>query len=349
MYKSCLFLLYSIIAISAFSQQPFVFEGREIVSGSIEHFTIKVHHDAAETTIPVTVFHGKNNGPVLGLTAGVHGYEYTPILASQKLIKMIDPQELKGTIILVSIANMGSFLGRTPYINPIDHKNLNRSFPGLKKGSLTEQIAYFISQKVIARCDYFVDMHSGDAPEDLMPYVAYYQHDDRKQISKQGRAMASSMGFDPIIVFKTKGKSYMNKEEPSLYCSAEAFKRGIPAVDIECGRLGMVEDELTEKIVMGIERLLTHLEMAQEVAIAIKESKFIEKRSYLTSTVNGIFYPFKKSGEYVKKGTKIGHVTNFFGKSIQEVYADTNGIILYIIGTPPINKGETLCAIGVLK
>ncbi|MEL7003018.1 MAG: M14 family metallopeptidase [Bacteroidota bacterium] len=331
---------------SLWAQATFEFEGQKILPGTKAHLKIPIKDKENETFLPITIFHGKENGPVVGITAGVHGYEYAPILAGQQLIGQIDPQKLKGTVVLVQVANIASFLGRSPYINPLDRKNLNRSFPGNADGSITERIADFISQKIIPRSDYFLDVHSGDAPEDLMPYAAYYQHDDKVNISQKGREIASHLGFDHIVVFRTTGKEYMQKGKPSLYCSAEAFKQGIPAADIECGRLGIIEQETVEKIVRAVKSMLSHLQMTSGDLVKTKGLLFIDKRTYMSSGHTGFFYSMKSSGDYVRKGMQIGYVTNFFNETVEEVYAETSGIILYMLGTPPVNKGETLVAIG---
>jgi len=331
------------------TQSMFEFEGDKIAPGSKKHITITLSDTDEDAIIPITIFHGSNDGPVLGITAGVHGYEYAPILAGQSLISTIDPKSMNGTVILVQIANVGSFLGRSPYVNPLDKKNLNRSFPGDSKGTITERIAAFITQNIITRCDYFVDVHSGDAPEDLMAYSAYYQHDDFPKISAKGRQMASHMGFDHVVVFKTKGKEYMLPTRPSLYCSAEAFKQHIPAIDIECGRLGLVEKVYVDKIINGIESLLKYLEMIEGEPLTPSSIALIGQRHTQSSAHTGFFYPDKSSGDYVLKGMKLGHITNFFGQHMHTVYAEESGIILYMIGTPPIQKGETLANIGVIN
>ncbi|MBI3949226.1 MAG: succinylglutamate desuccinylase/aspartoacylase family protein [Acidobacteria bacterium] len=114
------------------------------------------------TRIPISVFHGLRPGPVLALVAGNHGYEYTPILALQRLRARLDPQALAGTVIMVHVANMPSLLRRTIYYSPIDGKNLNRAYPGRKDGTASDRIAYAITKEVIERCDYLVDLHCGD-------------------------------------------------------------------------------------------------------------------------------------------------------------------------------------------
>lgn len=337
------------ISITSFAQESFSFEDKQVLPGSKEHFTIPISDGKHETFIPITVFQGNEKGPVLGITAGVHGYEYSPILAGQALIGKIDPEKLKGTVILVHASNVDSFLGRSPYVNPNDGKNLNRSFPGNADGTITERIADYISTKVIPRCTHFIDAHSGDAPEDLIPYSGYYHNDGMPEVSAKGKEMAENLGFDYILVFQTTGKDYMKDDMPSLYCSAQAFKLGIPAADIECGRLGMVEQDNVDKIVDGLLNLMISMGMMENDPAPVGEKWVIKDRSSVQSGSTGFFYRNKEAGDYVTKGMNLGYITDFFGNTIEEVFTEEAGVLLYILGTPPINKDETIASIGVLK
>jgi hypothetical protein len=85
------------------------------------------------------------------------------ITALQRLRQSIDPRALRGTLILVHIANPPSFYGRTIYASPADGKNLNRVFPGRPDGTLSERIAYAITTQVIAKADFLVDLHGATA------------------------------------------------------------------------------------------------------------------------------------------------------------------------------------------
>ncbi len=256
---------------------------------------------------------------------------------------------LTGTVILIQAANVESFLGRSPFVNPKDGKNLNRSFPGDPNGTLTERIADFISTKVIPRCTHFIDAHSGDAPEDLIPYSGYYHNDNMPEVSAKGREMARHLGFEYVLLFQTTGKDYMKQSSPSLYCSAQAFKLGIPAADIECGRLGMVEPTYVNRIVKGLTNLMDALGMTAKNPEEVGALFYCESRASLKSEHTGFFYPNKAAGDYVTKGMKIGHITDFFNETKQEVFSSTNGVILYLLGTPPVNKGETLASIGIIE
>ncbi|MFD2826671.1 succinylglutamate desuccinylase/aspartoacylase family protein [Leeuwenhoekiella polynyae] len=331
----------------SFGQRSFTFEGTEIPAGTKAHFKIPVEDSGESTFIPITIFNGAAAGETLGITAGVHGYEYPPILGAQRLIKSIDPKNLKGTVILVQVANLNSFLNRKSFMKPEDDENLNRVFPGKKDGNLSEQIAYYISNSIINRVDYFLDMHAGDAAEDLMSYGAYYRNANMPEISATGKRMALALGFDHIVTFNTDGKDYMKAENPSLYTSAEAFKRGIPSTDIECGRLGIADMQAAAQVEHAVLGLLQELDFTSNSKEAAQNTaNIITDRTYAESSVSGIFYPLKKAGDYVVKGMEVGYITDFFGNIKETVYAEANGLLLLILGTPPVNKGETLTVIG---
>ncbi|WP_299255534.1 succinylglutamate desuccinylase/aspartoacylase family protein [uncultured Aquimarina sp.] len=336
------FLLTSTFVIA---QKSFVFQNKSIKPGTKKHFEIPVVNDTDSTFIPVTVFHGSKQGSILGITAGVHGYEYPPILAAQQLNQKIDPTKLSGTIILVQIANVPAFLGRSPFLNPMDNKNLNRSFPGDSNGSITQRMADVLTKKVIERSDFFVDMHAGDAPEDLHSYNAWYQSEALPEVSRKGREMALAMGFDYSIIFNIAKERL---QAPSLYCSQEAFHRKIPSVDIECGRLGIPNKIETDRIVNGMFSLFVHLNMMDFNNESVsRKSIVIAKRFTIKSTSTGLFYTEKKAGDFIKKGELLGYITDFFGNKLENVKASQSGMILYMIGTPPINEGETIMNVGV--
>lgn len=345
--KRALFIsLLVIIHIHGLAQSPFSFQNKSIAPGTKSHIKVPVRSDKDSTFVPITIFHGVKSGPILGITAGVHGYEYPPILAAQELNKTIDPQKLTGTIILVQLANVPAFLGRSPYVNPMDGKNLNRSFPGDSEGTITQRIAHTITNEVIAKSDFFVDMHAGDAPEDLRSYNAWYRSDALPEVSKKGKEMALAMGFDYSIIFDIKEKRL---KSPSIYCSQEAFHRNIPSVDIECGRLGIPGKVESKRIVNGMMSLLKHLQMVDNTSLeSTVKPTIIANRVTFKSKSTGLFYTEKKAGDLIKKGELIGYTTDFFGITLEKVIASESGVILYMIGTPPINKGETLMNVGML-
>ena len=159
-------LLVPIVAhAQAFTVGPLTAQPGSLVSGEL---AIAPAGDEG-TTIPISILHGAKPGPVLALIAGVHGQEYTPILALQRLRTAIDPATLAGTIVMVHVANVPSYAARTIYYSPVDRQNLNRMFPGRADGTVSQRIADRITREVIARATHGVDIHAGDGNESLRP------------------------------------------------------------------------------------------------------------------------------------------------------------------------------------
>src|ERR1043166_1270929 len=170
------------------------------------------------THIPVTVVTGQHEGPVLALVAGTHGGEPSPILGLQRVRAELDPAQLKGTVILVHIANVPSFVHRTIYRGPWDQKNLNRVFPGKHDSTASERIAHAVTTQVIDQCDYLVDLHSGDGNEALRPY-SYWNNlglDDR--VDRVAREMALAFGLDHIVIDRGRPRD----PNASVFCSNTA-------------------------------------------------------------------------------------------------------------------------------
>jgi predicted deacylase len=154
-------------------QKSFEFAGHSIKPGEKKSIMLPIRAISGDSSfIPITIVHGIQTGPVLGLITGIHVYEYPPIMALQKLRASLNATDLKGTVIMVHIANVKAFFGRSVFYNPVEGKNVNRLFPGNESGTLSDVIAHTITTRIISRCQYLVDIYAGDANEDLHPYVA---------------------------------------------------------------------------------------------------------------------------------------------------------------------------------
>jgi hypothetical protein len=294
------------------------------------------------TTIPISVIHGGSPGPTLALIAGNHGYEYTPIIALQRLLPRLDPKQLSGSLILVHVANMPSFLKRTIYYSPVDGKNLNRAYPGKADGSVSERIAYQITREIIEHADYVLDIHCGDGNESLRPYSYWDIKAGNKEVVEKSKQLALAFGLDRIV---------MDTERPtdpaqSVYCSTTATTRGKPAITIESGGLGATDNESIERIERGVISVMRHLKMIEGQSQPVEHPMFIDRSAVLRSDETGIFYPLVEKGHTVVKDALMGYVTDFFGKRIYELRAPFAGEVLYILGTPPVSKGEPLAMVG---
>jgi predicted deacylase len=337
-----LFVFSLLIANPAQCQKTLKVGGVTSSSGEIKSGFINVPagSDGPEIRIPITVVNGKKKGPVLALTAGIHGYEYPPILALQRLRQQLDPAKMSGTVIMVHVVNIPSFLKRTIYYNPHDWKNQNRVFPGKIDGSMTERIAYQITNEVLKQCDYHLDLHCGDGNEDLMTYL-YYTETGNPELDEKTLDLAKNFGFKVIIHVTARPKG-----QPASMCANASLFMGKPALTVECGKLGRTSEEDISTILNGCSNILKHLNMIDGQPERLFDPIWIRKTTYIRSEHEGIFYPLSQGGRHVQKGELLGYLTDFFGNIIQKTIAPHDGIVMYIIATPPMSKGEPMVKIG---
>jgi predicted deacylase len=293
------------------------------------------------TTVPFTIINGRERGPVLALVSGTHGMEYVPIIASQRLRGEIDPASLRGAVILVHVANMPSVLGRTIYYSPADGKNLNRVFPGKADGTLSERIAEAITREVIVRATHVVDLHCGDGNESLRPYT-YWITTGEPAVAEAGRQMALAFGLDHIV----KDTERPLDAAASIYLSNTAITRGKPALTTETGGMGRVDEESIGLVQRGVFGLMRQLGMRADGPRPVTAPVWIERNQVLRASATGIFYAEVERGHTVAKGVRLGRITDFHGRTLEEVLAPFDGEILYVVGTPPVSKGEPLAMIG---
>ena len=317
-------------------------ERNSTVAGNLN---VPAGDDGPGTSIPVTVFNGAEDGPTLTLMAGTHGAEYAPIIAMQQLTPKLDLEEMVGALIIVHIANLPAFTERTVYFGPTDLKNLNRSYPGNPNGTLTERIAHTITTEILDQSDYFIDIHAGDANEALLPsYSAYYWEAGGESVVAESRRLAVAFGLDTIVEFGGKLPQPSNR----IYTSAQAVARGIPSIDIESGQLASSEPRFVQPIVDGSISVLRELEMIPGNPSPAQSPLMIRDRTRVNSEYDGIWYPDEKidAGQFISEGTLLGKITDYHGRKLQDVRAPASGILLILIATPPVNRGESIVVIG---
>jgi len=346
-FRRVFFFLLAVLVIQSFScgeeeNVRFVVGDIMVEPGEMRSGYLHVpEKDGIKTRIPVTVINGSKAGGVLALVAGVHGYEYPPILALYRLKENIDPATLSGTLILVHIANLQSFQKRIIYYNPHDWKNLNRVFPGDPEGTISQRVAYVLKKEVVDRCDYLIDLHCGDGNEALIPYT-YWMISGNKELDELSKKMALAFGIKYIIIDQSRTKDLSDSKY--LGNTAVLFKK--PAITTESGYLGKSDEESIVRNTKGILSVMRLFGMIHGEPSMVSDPIWIDKYEVVYSEADGLFYPLTEMGFYAQKGEKVGYLTDYLGNVIQELHAPFSGIVLYIINTPPANKGEPLFEIG---
>ena len=294
------------------------------------------------TRIPITIVRGAQAGPTLALIAGTHGSEVAPVVALERVRAALDPARLRGTVLIVHVANMPSFLGRTIYYSPVDGKNLNRVYPGKADGTVSERIAFAITRDIIEAADYLVDMHAGDGNESLRPYTYWSPLGLNARADSIAREMALAWGNDHIVIDTMRPRD----RNASVYTQNTAQIRGKPSLTTETGYLGVPVEEMVQRNVDGVFRLLRYLRMLPGDVELVRSPLFFERTEVLRSPATGVWHAKVERGQSVQKGTVVGILTDFFGVTQAEIRAPFGGIMLYVVATPAMSQGEPMGMIG---
>jgi predicted deacylase len=298
----------------------------------------------AGTNIAVAVVHGSRPGPVMALVAGAHGTEYASIIALEKLIALLEPAQLSGTVVIVPLVNVESFEHKVPHLNPVDGKNMNRFYPGSPNGTQTERASYVLTREVVERCDHLIDLHGGDLDENLRPYT-YWTVTGNQKVDQTAREMALAFGLDTIIISADRPRD----PAQSRYLENTASLRGKPSLTVEAGYAGTVETDDVNALIDGCVSVMRYLQMLPGLPAAVEHPVWIERVITVSSEQTGMFYPLVKRGSYVEKGLLIGYVTDYVGKTIFEAHAPEAGVVLYVCSVPSMNKGDAIANIGVIR
>lgn len=298
-----------------------------------------------EGVLPISILKGKTEGLVFTMVAGVHGFEYPPIMGVQELLQELDPEKLTGDLIIIPIASVGSFYGREPFRNPQDNVNLNNAFPGKQNGTITQKTAHFVTKKIIPVTDVFLDIHGGDAPEDLLPFICYYDNKKMPEQTKLAKNLSETSGFEYVVSYPYT----LSDDAPAKYMFKQAVQDGKTGVSIEAGKLGNVQKEAVELVKNGVYNMLKKLSMYEHPTTLVENIVLRNHQVYVRSTKQGIFHSSVKAGDKVEVGQLVGYTTDEFGEILEEHKASISGIVLYKLATPPINKGDTVMCISTYK
>src|SRR5262245_37334926 len=203
---------------------------------------------------PVISVAGAKPGPVLFVNAGVHGGEYPAAEAVIRLGKTLDPKKILGAVILMPVLNLPAFRTRTPFVCPIDNVNPNRVFPGDPRGSYSEQMTHALINEFVIHADAYIDLHGGDIPEALVPFVICQA--SNHEVTKKSKAIAMAFGLPYVLAVS---KPVQPAKGSSSY--AAAAEKGIPSILAEAGGVGQMQEEAVAFLVNGVVTVMRHLGM----------------------------------------------------------------------------------------
>ncbi|KAF0239449.1 MAG: succinylglutamate [Prolixibacteraceae bacterium] len=315
-------------------RRKIVILGEQINSGQkrILNLDIARLHTHTKVEIPVIVERAREDGPVLLLNAGIHGDELNGVEIVRELLAKKYTKPEKGMVISIPTLNVFGFLNQTREFP--DGKDLNRSFPGSKNGSMASIFAYHIMKEIVPHIDYCIDFHTGGA-----------QRFNTSQIrisKKDSNLLELAKVFNPRFIV------FASERDKSFRQAATAL--GKKVLLFEGGKSLDFKQRVTQRGVNGTLRVMHHLGMRDFSGELenVKSNGIIEiyKSAWLRAKNSGLYRFFVKDGSKVEKGDVIGSISDPYGRFEYKIRIPQSGYIIGLNHAPIVYKGDAIVHLG---
>lgn len=309
------------------TNKPFKVGGVSVTPGSRQYIELPLPglYTHSDIHMPVHISCGKEAGPVMFVSAAIHGDEINGVEIIRRLINLPALKRLKGTLVAVPVVNVYGFINKTRYLP--DRRDLNRSFPGSNKGSMASKLAYRFLHSVSRHCDYGIDLHTAAISRDNLPQIRAVLDND------EIRDLANAFGA-PVILDAPLRPGSMREAASTfgtkvlLYEAGEALR--FDEVSIRAGVTGIVN-------VMRKIGMLKTSRSKQKLESAIAHSS-----KWVRAPQSGILRATNPMGQRIHKGDILGFVSDPFGETEMEVVAPVSGMVIGKTTLPLVHEGEAI-------
>lgn len=283
-------------------------------------------YDCTPLALPIHVIRGKSPGPTLCITAAVHGDEINGTEIIRRLLKKPFLKKICGTLIALPIVNIYGFIYQERYL--MDRRDLNRSFPGSKKGSIAARLAHMISHEILTHATHVIDLHTGSNHRFNLPQIR--ANLDMPSVSDL--AVAFNV---PVVLHATLRDGSMRQYANDL---------GIPFLLYEAGEALRFDELSIRSGVNGILGVMQQLNMLTHIKQKIKKfTPTLARNSYwVRAPISGILNPKKKLGKKVNKGELLAIIANPTGNEEYPLKSPLSGIIIGEYNLPLVHAGAAL-------
>lgn len=304
--------------------------GKTIAKNSNVQLSLDVARLPSRTKIdiPIFVFRGPKPGPTLLLMAGLHGDEINGIEILRNLLEKSCNNPQRGNVICIPVINIFGFLNFSRAVP--DGKDVNRSFPGSKNGSLASRVAYHLMKEVIPAIDFGVDFHTGGASRTNYPQVRCVLSDEDNRL--MAKAFNAPFTLDAKLIPK------------SLRHAAQA--KGKKILVYEGGESLRFDPFAISEGIAGVYNLMKHLKMIDGKPSRRNTTTIIAKRTWVRARNAGLFHASIVNGQKVKKGQDLGFLTDPFAEFRINLRAPFSGYVIGLNYNPVVNQGDALVHVG---
>lgn len=286
-----------------------------------------------QVTMLIHVIRGKKPGPRLLVCAAIHGDELNGIEIIRRLLKQPVLNQLCGDLIAVPMVNVYGIIHNTRYLP--DRRDLNRSFPGSKKGALAERLAELFMSEVVTKCTHGIDLHTGAIHRSNLPQIrATLDHAETLALAKSFNA--------PVLL-------NASLRDGSLRLAAT--QAGIPILLYEGGEALRFNEIAIRAGLQGILDVMQHLNMltTKKTRKPVSTEPFIAHRSqWIRASGSGVFSATKLLGESIQRDEVLGIINDPFSNQEIPIIAPCNGLIIGRSELPLVHEGDAIFHVAQL-
>jgi predicted deacylase len=278
--------------------------------------------------LPVLVYHGRNDGPTVWLSAAVHGDELCGVEIIRQVLAVLDPRSMSGTVIAIPVVNVHGFNSGDRYLP--DRRDLNRSFPGSARGSLASRIAHLLMTEVVGRCSVGIDLHTGSDHRTNLPQIRA-DLDDAKTLLLARKFAA------PIAIHSRTRDGSLRQAATEAGATVLLFEGG-EALRFDPAAIATGRD--------GSLRILAELGITPTIGPVPGETLLSRRSRWLRAARSGILHLEAELGANVNEGEAIATIVDPFGKRLSRVTARSDGLVIGHTQHPLVNQGDAVAHIA---
>lgn len=283
--------------------------------------------------MPLHVVHGRRNGPVLFISAAIHGDELNGIEVIRRVLAHKSIAKIAGTLIAIPVVNSYGLIQQSRYLP--DRRDLNRSFPGSQKGSLAARLAHLFVEEVVSKCTHGIDLHTGAVHRSNLPQIRADLDDD------ETRKLAESFGV-PVLL-------NASLRDGSLRGACKEY--GISVLLYEAGEALRYDESSIRAGVTGVMNVMRTLGMlpASRRKGRAYEPYIARKSVWVRATESGMMRMIVSQGEHVAKGELLGYIDDPYSGGQHAVNATHEGVVIGRLELPMVHEGDAVVHIACFE
>jgi predicted deacylase len=309
---------------------PFSLAGSDVLAGRKAKLELPIARLMSGTPValPVQVLHGRHDGPIIWLSAAIHGDEICGVEIIRRVLTQLEPSSLRGTVVAVPIVNVHGFNAGDRYLP--DRRDLNRAFPGSARGSLAARIAHLMMSEIVARCTVGIDLHTGSDHRINLPQVRA-DLDDPETLE-----LARAFGAPLALHSRTRNGSLRQA----------ATEAGATVLLFEGGEADRFDGRAIGEGTDGVLRVLGARGMIDSPPPARTPTRFSRSSKWVRASSSGILHLEAQLGDEIRAGERLATIHDAFGKRRGTVRARVGGVIAGHTQRPLVNRGDAIAHIA---